>query len=513
MPIYTGSDITADRAVSCDVCIVGSGAGGAVLAERLTARGKHVVILEDGGFHTSEKFSLEERSALPKLYQDQGGRATADSSMMIAQGRAVGGTTVVNWTTCFRTPERVMEHWAEHHGFEGPSHATLVPHWERLEQRLNVTKMRLEQVNKNNMKTWQGLESLGWHKDLLSRNIRGCAHTGFCGMGCPLDAKQSMLVTMIPDAVRGGADVYANAWVEHVVSNGRRATGVVARIRSPETDRVTSHTLTVEARVVVLSGGAINTPAILLRSEINPTGRTGHRTFLHPAIAAVGVHEERIDPFVGSPQYVYSDQFVDRSGKMGFLLEGAPGFPMLMGGFASPLGAERQAQMELLPQTSVSAALLHDGFDLENDDEGGVVTLTANHQPKIDYAFSPRLKEGLAAATDAVMRVQLAGGARQAWSTHPRYARSVGEIARVLRDAPYEPCTLGIFVAHVMGGCAMGKDSANSVVDSRSLRHHAYDNLFVVDGSVYPTSLTVNPQMSIYALASWASDHVHEAIA
>lgn len=186
--------------------------------------------------------------------------------------------------------------------------------------------------------------------------------------------------------------------------------------------------------------------------------------------------------------------------------------PMLFGGFSMSLGAERQAQMELLPHLALTAALLHDGFDADNDDDGATVTLTENRQPKIDYPFTPRLKEGLAAATKAVMQIQLASGAKQAWSTHPRYARSQDELERVLADAPYDPCTLGVFVAHVMGGCAMGKDPAKSVVDSRTLRHHHFDNLFVVDGSVYPTSCTVNPQMSIYALSSWASDHVFGAI-
>ncbi len=513
MPIYTGADVREDKTLSCDVCIVGSGAGGAVVAERLAARGKSVVVLEDGGFHTSDRFDLQERHMTPRLYQELGGRATADNSIMIVQGRAVGGTTVVNWTTCFRTPEKVFEHWGEHHGVEGPSHAALVPHWERVERRLNVTKMRLEQVNRNNRVSWDGLERLGWHKDLLSRNVKNCAHTGYCGMGCAIDAKQSMLVTFLPDAVRAGADVYANAWVERIVFDGRRVTGVVARVRDPESDRRSGRTLRVNAKVTVLSGGGINTPAILLRSEADANGRTGMRTFLHPAVGGVGVHVERKEPFIGSPQYVYSDEFRNRgAGKMDFLLEGAPLFPASAGAFFGVLGEEKHAMLSHLPNMSLTGALLCDGFDENDPDEGGRVSLRADSNPKIDYKWTPRLMEALAAATRATLEIQLAGGAKQVWSTHPVYARSRDELDRVLERASYEPNRLLVFSAHVMGGCAMGTDPAKSVVDSRTLRHHRFDNLFVVDGSIFPTSCTVNPQISIYGHASWGADHVAAAV-
>lgn len=513
MAIHLGSDFDKDLRVSCDVCIVGSGAGGAVLAERLATAGKRVVVLEDGGYHTSDTFDLQERTMMPRLYQESGARATVDQSMMIAQGRAVGGTTVVNWTTCFRTPERVMEHWREAHGVEGLTHAALIPHWQRIEERLGVIKMRLEQVNKNNLVTWHGLEKLGWHKDLLSRNVRGCAHTGYCGMGCAIDAKQSMLVTMIPAAVRAGAEVYANAWVERVKRDGRRCTEIVARLRDPKSDQHSGVTLTVQAKVTVLACGAINTPAVLLRSEIDKNGRTGKRTFLHPAFGAIGMHSERIEPFIGSPQYVYSDQFVDRGAQMGFLIEGAPMFPMVTGSFNNALGEERQALMQLLPNLSLTAALTHDGFEPGNADDGATVTLKKNGHPQVDYPWTPRLREGLQAAARACSEIQLAAGAKQVMTPTGSYVTNAADLGAALPIEAFGPGKTLIFVAHCMGGCAMGKDPSTSVVDSRTLRHHELDNLFVIDGSVYPTALTVNPQISIYGLASWASQHVEAALA
>jgi choline dehydrogenase-like flavoprotein len=513
MSIHVGSQISEDLSLDCDVCIVGSGAGGAVVAQRLATAGKRVIVLEDGGFHQSARFDLTERNMFRRLYQEGGARATADQSMAILQGRAVGGTTVINWTTCFRTPERVMTWWAEHHGVEGLTHEALVPHWERIEQRLNVQQMRLDQVNANNMMTWRGLEALGWHKDLLFRNVKNCAHTGYCGMGCVIDAKQSMLVTFIPEAVNAGADVYANAWVERVEIEGRHVTGVIAKVRDPLTDRFTGRTITVRPRITVLSGGAINTPALLLRSELDPSGRTGKRTFFHPALGAVGVHAARVNPFVGSPQYVYSDQFVEpEPGKMGFLLEGAPMFPMSMGGLMTGLGAERQAALEVLPYSALTGALLHDGFDPDDPDEGATITLQSGGRPKIDYKWTERLQQGVRDAMRATMQIQLAAGAEQVFSSNGIYVRSEDDIARWVDHAPFRPGDLPLFVAHCMGGCAMGIDPHRSVVDSRSLRHHALDDLFVIDGSVFPTACSVNPQISIYGLASWGADHVAEAL-
>lgn len=513
MAIYKGSDVVSDQEISCDVCIVGSGAGGAHVAQRLASKGKSVVVLEEGGFHPSETFDMTERNMVPRLYQEAGARGTADRSIQVVQGRAVGGTTVINWTTCFRTPKRVIEFWQEHHGVEGLSHEALVPHWETVEKRLNIVQMTLEQVNKNNLVTWNGLNQLGWHSGLLFRNVKNCAQTGYCGVGCPIDAKQSMLVTMLPEAVRAGADLYANAWVERVERDGRTCTKVIARLRDPETDLPNGRTLTVRAKVMVLAAGGINTPALLLRSRIDANRRTGMRTFLHPAIGVLGIHEERIDPFVGSPQYVHSDHLAERGpDKIGLLIEGAPIFPMSIASVFPSFGAEKQALMEMLPHLSITGALLHDGFDSSDENEGGYVTLAQNGRPRLDYRWTSRLEEGFKTAVDAAMRIQLAGGARQAISTHPRYARSPDEVSRVLSDAPFGAGQLAVFSAHVMGGCAMGTNERMSVVDSRTLRHHGFDNLFVIDGSVFPTSVSVNPQLSIYGLASWASEFVLGAV-
>jgi choline dehydrogenase-like flavoprotein len=507
--IRTGRTIEGDRTLRCDVCVIGSGAGGAHVAARLAEAGKSVIVLEEGGFHPSKTFDMTEGTMVPRLYQERGWRSTDDGAISILQGRAVGGTTVVNWTTCLRTPRRVFEHWEAHHGVRGPTHDALVPHWERVEERLSVDQVRLDEVNANNRVIWDGAQRLGWDAHLLHRNVSRCAHTGYCGVGCPIDAKQSMLVTMIPDAVCKGAEVYANASVERIEVDGRRVRRVVARVLDPRTEQPKGATLTVEAGVTVLAAGAINGPAILLRSDLNRNGRVGRRTFVHPATVVVGVHGRRIDPFSGAPQYVAVSQFSERDSAMGFLMEASPLFPMAAASGNFELGVEHQRLMERLPHLSAMNAILHDGFDPSDPDEGGTVSLRGEGRPQLSYRWTPRLMEALREANRRCAEIQLAGGASAVYSLHaePVVVRSQAELHRFER-ASFEPCQVGVFSAHVMGGCAMGTDPDRSVVDSATLRHHELDDLFVVDGSVFPTSLGVNPQMSIYGLASWASEHI-----
>ncbi|TMA33961.1 MAG: FAD-binding protein [Deltaproteobacteria bacterium] len=211
--IRTGSD--SDLVLKPDVCIVGSGPGGAMVAARLARAGAKVVVLEEGGYHRKDEFDMQEATAFPLLYQDRGNRATADLSISVLQGRAVGGGTVVNWTTSYRTPDDVLAYWRDHFGL-ALTPSDLRPHFEEVEQRLGIQKVDLEDTNANNRAIYDGCTKMGWQVDTTKRNVRGCLRTGYCGMGCPVDAKQSATLTYLPDAVAAGADVYANCRVSRI---------------------------------------------------------------------------------------------------------------------------------------------------------------------------------------------------------------------------------------------------------------------------------------------------------
>ena len=509
--IHDASKLPSDLDLDCDVAIIGSGAGGAIVARALAKAGARVVLLEEGGHHTSRDFDMQEATAFPMLYQEQGNRATADLSIMVLQGRAVGGSTVVNWTTSFRTPPKVLDHWRRHFGIEGLTEGALTPHWEEIERYLGIHEVDPDHVNRNNGKIWDGLGKLGWARERIRRNTRGCMNSGYCGMGCPIDAKQSMLVTAIPDAVAAGAELYARCRARSVEEVGGRIAWIDAEPIDPTTLRPNGRRLRVRPKVCVLSGGAINSPALLLRSRVgNRSGQVGRRTFLHPTVAMGAIHAEPIEAFYGAPQSIASHEFADRGERMGYFFEAAPIHPVLASLALNGFGRDQRQQLEKLPFTSVVIALLIDGFG--HGEEGGTVTLKPDGMPKLDYPFTSRFEEAARAAQADAARVLLASGAAEVMSLHsePVKLRSERDLP-TLAAAPFGPNLLSVFTAHQMGGCAMGQDPTRSVVRS-DLRHHHIENLFVIDGSVFPTSLGVNPQLSIYGLASWGAEHVKKAL-
>jgi choline dehydrogenase-like flavoprotein len=512
--IFTGKDLGKDTEVSADVCVVGSGAGGAVLSEQLAAKGLRVVMLEEGGYHTRSEFNMRESWAYPALYQEMGNRATDDQAVLILQGRSVGGGTTVNWCTSFRTPQRVLDKWASDFGVQGFTTAALTPHWEVLERRLHIREWPLEAMNRNNQVLWEGCGKLGFSRGLIRRNVHNCADLGKCGLGCPIDAKQSMLVTLIPDAVERGLDVYANASARRLLVEGRRVRGVEAQILDGSTDTPTGVTLTVRAKTVAVCGGAINSPALLLRSGLTGRGNVGKRLFLHPVVIMSAQMEQPVEAWNGAPQAAYSHHFIDRGPeRMGYFLEVPPLYPMIAATVLPGFGAAHQSLMQRLPSTQVTIAITADGF--VPGDVGGTVRLgdPKERRVHIDYPLRPWHWEAFRDACEVMARVQFAGGAREVISLHasPVRLRPGDDIGGLLAAAPWEPGRVRVATAHQMGGCCMGKDAEHSVVDS-SLRYHDLDNLFVVDGSVLPTSLGVNPQETIFGIARLRSAEVAASV-
>ncbi len=509
--LMRGREIRSNLALSADVCIVGSGPGGAIAAARLAASGARVILLEEGGFFTRKAdFHMQEAEAYPKLYQDHGNRATDDLAITILQGRGVGGGTLVNWTTCFRTPEATLAHWREQFGLADFTLPRFGPHWDEVENRLHVRKVEASEVNENNAVLLEGARKLGIATDLLHRNVTSCLHTGFCGMGCPTNAKRGMALTYLPDAAERGARVYADCRVSRLLLDARRerVTAAEADVLDPESDRPTGRRVTVSAARFVVAGGAINSPALLLRSGVpDPYGRIGKRTFLHPVVATVALFERRIDPFYGAPQSVASHDFIERPGKIGFFLEVPPLHPMLASLALPGFGAAHRDGMKGLSKTNSVIALLRDGF-LPGEEGGSVSLREDGKRLSIRYPLGETHWEAMREAMRQSARIQLAAGAREVRTLHrePVVVRSERDLDAI--DArPMGPNLLGVFTAHQMGGCAAGADPKVAVVDG-SLRHHHLANLWVFDGSVFPTSLGVNPQLSILGIVAASAERM-----
>jgi choline dehydrogenase-like flavoprotein len=483
-----------------DICVIGSGPGGSMAAAVLAQAGARVLVLEEGGHHTRREFKMEESWAYPTLYQEHGNRATEDLSIMILQGRAVGGGTTVNWTSSFRTPPATLERWARHHGVEGLDAATLAPHFAAVEERLNIKEGNPDDINRNNQKLWDGARKLGWAPELIRRSVKGCARLGYCGMGCPLDAKQSALITYVPDALAAGADLLPDCRVTRLEVSGGRVSAVHAEILDEAKDRSTGQALVVRPkRGVVLAAGAINTPALLLRSKVGlGSGVVGRRTFLHPTVPIMALFAEPVEAFYGAPQSVSCHHFADRGAKVGYFLETPPVHPMLAAIAFPGFGASHRRIAERLAYVQSTIALLIDGH---HGDAGGQIRIDASGRVKIGYPLAEGLREAGVDAIKSMARLLLAAGATEVVTLHeePIVIRKESDLPLV-DAAPFGPLRHTLFSAHQMGGCPMGSDPRTSVVGPRG-RHHELENLWITDGSVFPTGLGVNPQLSIYAHA------------
>src|SRR5947208_13048189 len=504
--VIDASTLTDDRSFEADVAIVGTGAGGGTAAEILSGAGLSVVMIEEGPLATSSDFHMREAEAYPQLYQESASRKTKDKAINILQGRCVGGGTTVNWTSSFGTPEATLDYWRNAFGLEGFGVADLAPWFERMERRVNVAPWTVA-PNENNDALRRGAQALGFGFGTIRRNVKGCWNIGYCGMGCPTNAKQSMLVTAIPAALARGATLLTRtrAWkLEHAnARNGQisalECIGLDARGTDP-----TSRRITVRAKTFIAAGGAIGTPALLLRSEVpDPHGVVGKRTFLHPTVVSAALMPERIDGFSGAPQTIYSDHFLgaDLSGPIGYKLEVPPIHPVLAAITLPGHGAAHAHWMRDLAHMQVIIALLRDGF--HSDSPGGTVTLRGDGTPLLDYPLNDYFWDGARRALATMTEIQFATGTRTVMPVHASgvtYTRWPDARAG-LAGLPLAPLVTPVVSAHVMGGCPIGPDVRRAAVDP-SGRYHHLDNLYVLDGSLFPTSVGANPQLSIYAITA-----------
>jgi choline dehydrogenase-like flavoprotein len=501
---HDGSRLEQDLTLEADIAVIGSGAGGATSAQMLSAAGYKVLLIEEGPLKTSSDFHLLEDEAYASLYQEGLGRMSKDGAITILQGRAVGGTTLINWTSSFRTPPQTLAHWAAAHGVTGLGEQEMQPWFERIEHDLGITPWAMP-ANANNDVLRRGCEQLGYRWAVIPRNVRGCWNLGYCGMGCPVNAKQSMLVTRIPATLEKGGELLYLARAERFEHNGARITGLQCQALDTQGVHPTGRQIRVRARHYIVAGGGINSPALLLRSKApDPHGRLGKRTFLHLVNFSAARFDARIDPYYGAPQSIYSDHFQWQDGvdgPVGYKLEVPPLHPALASTLLGGYGSDNAQRMAELPHTHVMLALLRDGFHPEST--GGSVELRGDGSPVLDYPLTDYLRDGLRRAYHSMAQIQFAAGATQVTPVHSdaRAAASLGEVQRIIDALRLEPFRTRLGSAHVMGGCAMGDDPRQAVCDSLG-RHHQLENLSIHDGSLFPTSIGANPQLSVYAITA-----------
>lgn len=499
--IVKGSEAKAPLEVKADVVVVGSGAGGALVAARLAQAGRTVALVEAGPHVTAAEMTQTEREMMPLLYHEAGLRQSEDGSIVVLHGRAVGGSTLVNYLDCFRTPDRLLWQWADTRALPEVLPERMAPRFARVEEVLHVQDTDESQLNTNNRKLKLGGERLGWKGATFRRNANLCYGSGFCDLGCAYNAKQSSAITWVPMATAAGATLYPETRIERVLTVGSRAVGVEGVLLGA--DRQPRGTARFMADLVVIAGGAVETPFLLLRSGVvDRSGQLGHNLWLHPATAVVGRFPgERVVMTDGIKQGWYISEFswVLEEHPADVLLEGVAAPPGMSSIIYPGWGEARRAEL-----AAVFNELAATGVLLRDHTPGRVEV--GEGRPKVHYRLSDddaaRLRVGMARTAEAYLA---AGASEAAAATFPGVrVRSVRDL-RAFDDVPCGPGQLALFTFHQMGTARLGGRRDRDVCDPTG-RLWAYDNLHVADSSLFPTASGVNPQLTVYGLAEMVAE-------
>lgn len=482
-----------------DVAIVGSGAGGAVAAARLAEAGRDVLVIERGRYVSSADFTEREHDIGAALFADCGLRTTDDQAFTLLQGGALGGGTTVNWMLMLRTPEHVLEEWERGYGTEGMGPSAMCAVFDRVEQETHATVVPDDAHSPANRMLIDGARTLGWHVSSARINARGCVRAGTCSLGCRYGAKMSALEVYLPRARAAGARILTDAVVTKLVVTARDT----GKGRPPQKRLYASPRsgngaeILIDAPIVILAAGAIETPLILQRSGMGGGG-VGRFLRLHPTTAVFARAPNETYPLAGVPQTSVCAEFARKADGYGYWIECPALTPGLAGAAVSGIGREHYAQLQQLGNLAPLIALVRDGADGGSNGSVRVGPMG----PRIRYQLGERdaqhMREGIAAAA----RIALAGGANEVVTLHTRpfVVRTEHEIGQILQSS-MAPNDVSLFSAHVNGTCRIGRHAREAGVMPNGERF-AVRGLYVVDGSILPSAPGVNPQETIYALAT-----------
>jgi len=500
---------TQDTVYECEVLVIGSGAGGGVVAGELAQAGHDVLVLEKGPYCHGCDFTQREVDMLGRLYDAKGTLTTQDGSIGILAGSCLGGGTTVNWAGAFRTPDYVLQEWAREHD---------VPHFTTLEfkESLNAVARALS-VNTNytrhngqNQALWDGSTKLGQEVKLIPRNEKGLDESdqhfqalGYTTMGDAYGIKQGTLNTYLLTAFEHGARILPDTKVERVSIQNGQATGAEACYTAPDGRQ---HRISVRAKRVVVAGGAIQTPALLLRSGLKHP-HLGRHLHLHPTVVVAALYPQAMNSWYGPSMSVVNDTYTQLHGtNFGAKLETPPTHPGLMSMVLPWLSGHQHH--ELMRQ----AAHLGSFIVLTRDRDGGRVSIDKHGAPLIDYALSDFDRANMLEGVQAAARIHVAAGAHTVLLPHgtlPTLQAKDGvlqnpEVLAKLPHLSWKPNHFGLYSAHQMSTCRMGGDAATHPLKPNGETVEV-NGLYVADGSAFPACSGVNPMLTIMALAHFTA--------
>lgn len=488
-----------------DVCVIGSGAAGAILAKKFCDAGRSVILLEKGGYFEGEDMNQRDEDMVPLLWKNSGANFTKDLKIAIAQGSCLGGSTIINDAVCFEIPGIVRRQWKDM-GLDISD-----DEWDRatdeVSRETHITKVRSNELNRNSMMLKKGCELLGYEKHYLNeRNSLNCMQCGLCHLGCHYGTKQDMRETYIHKALNDpGSDIkiYCDCSAEKITYSD----GVVDGVEGDFLDRngKSVFRIRINTKLVVIAAGSIASTQLLLRNSI-AKGKAGNGLALHPSPFIIGDFPFKIKGNQGIPMTYTLHEFGVTNGVEdgGFLVEGIYLPPLQFSMLLPVSGGQHAELMKRYDHYAMAGVLVR-------DDNNGTVTLNDRGYPRVTYTLKPKELDFIAKGVEIISKMWFGLGATRLVTSHMNKAiiNSENEIKELTDAIKNEPEKLLLGSAHPQGGNSIGNDPGTSVVDT-NCRVHGFKNLFVCDASVFPTALGVNPQLTVMSLATIIADRINK---
>ncbi|HXN33228.1 MAG TPA: GMC family oxidoreductase [Polyangiaceae bacterium] len=480
--------------VECEVVVVGTGAGGGVVGRELADRGFAVVFVEEGEHHRRDAFDGSSVRAHQRFYR--GAFSLGNVAMPVFMGRLVGGSTAINGGTCFRAPPWVLDRWCEDTDCGDFAADALGPYFERVESVLDVREADRSTVGPIGDVMARGCDVLGWSHFAIRRNAPGCDGSGFCDFGCRTDARRGTNIAYIPPALEKGSMLLTGLRAEHVVLEGGRAVGIDAIAKNGRTIRV-------RARAIVLAGGAIPTPLLLLKQGIcNTSGQVGRNLSTHPSGGFSALFDQEIRGHAHIPQGYACDEFL----REGMLITAAQPDLNIAAAVLPFAGRRLMETLGRIDHLAYFAMLIRDAT------RNGRVWRDVGGLPAITYSVTAEDVDRMHRAMVHAGEMCLAAGATRMHPTALKMRSLKGRRdLEAFRSARFGPSDFAFTSYHPLGTSKMGRDPKTSVVDT-SHETHDTPGLYIVDGSTVPGPLGVNPQLTIMAMATRAAEKIAERI-